>query len=80
MPKTKNHEFMLDVTGLNCPLPVLHVRRFMKTISVGSVVEVRATDPASVKDFDAYCRKTNSDLLDHREEAGIYTFNIRKGE
>ena len=72
-------ETKLDVTGLNCPLPILHARKFMQKISVGTVVEIRSSDPASVKDFDAFCRKTNSDLLDHREEEGIFTFNIRKG-
>ncbi len=69
----------LDVTGLNCPLPILHARRFMQQISAGTIVEIRASDPASVKDFHAFCRKTKSDLLEHREEEGIFTFDIRKG-
>jgi tRNA 2-thiouridine synthesizing protein A len=74
MSKTK-----LDVTGLNCPLPILHARKFMQTISAGTMVEIRSSDPASVKDFYAFCRKTKSDLIEHREDGGIFTFNIRKG-
>lgn len=73
-------ETKLDVTGLNCPLPILHARKFMQKFSAGTVVEIRSSDPASVRDFDAFCRKTNADLLHHREEDGVFTFNIRKGE
>jgi len=69
----------LDVRGLNCPLPVLHARKAMNGLAVGAVLEVLATDPSAAKDFDAYCRKTNSDLLSQREEDGVFTFEIRKG-
>lgn len=70
----------LDLTGLNCPLPILHTRKFMQKVKAGTVVEIRSSDPASVSDFQAFCRKTNSDLLGHREEEGVFTFNIRKGD
>jgi tRNA 2-thiouridine synthesizing protein A len=79
MSEAKKPHARLDLTGLNCPLPVLHARKFMQKVSAGMVVEIRATDPLSVKDFDAFCRKSNNDLLDHREDAGIFTINIRKG-
>jgi len=73
-------ETKLDVTGLNCPLPILHARKLLQGVSAGTVVDIRASDPASVKDFNAFCRKTNSDLLEHTEERGIFTFSIRKGK
>ena len=70
---------VLNVKGLNCPLPVLHTRKAMKNLSTGTVVEIHATDPASVRDFDAYCRVSGSDMLSQREEEGVFTFEIRKG-
>lgn len=68
----------LDATGLKCPLPVLKARRAMKELDVGQVLEVRATDPGAVKDFEHFCRTTGDALLESRAEAGIYVFRIRK--
>jgi Predicted redox protein, regulator of disulfide bond formation len=70
---------VLNVKGLSCPLPVLHTRNAMKNLSAGAVIEIHSTDPASVQDFDAYCRHSGSDLLSRREEEGVFTFEIRKG-
>lgn len=70
---------ILNVKGLTCPLPVLHTRKALKDLSVGSVIEIHATDPASVRDLDAYCRHSGADLLSQHEEGGVYTFHIRKG-
>jgi tRNA 2-thiouridine synthesizing protein A len=70
---------VLNVKGLSCPLPILHTRNAMKALSAGAVIEIHSTDPASVRDFDAYCRHTGSDLLSRREEGGVFTFEIRKG-
>jgi tRNA 2-thiouridine synthesizing protein A len=70
---------VLNVTGLSCPLPVLHTQKVMKGLSAGALVEIRATDPAVVRDIDAYCRSSGSDLISQREEDGLFTIEIRKG-
>jgi tRNA 2-thiouridine synthesizing protein A len=69
----------LDVTGLNCPLPVLHARKLMQDIPKGTVVQILSSDPASVRDFNAFCKKYNNELLSVEEANGVFTFNIRKG-
>lgn len=74
MPKA-----ILNVKGLHCPLPVIHTRKAMQNLSEGAVIEVHTTDPASVRDFDAYCRSTGSHLVSQRESEGVFTFEIRKG-
>jgi tRNA 2-thiouridine synthesizing protein A len=68
----------LDTTGLKCPLPVLKARRAMKEIAPGAVLEVRATDPGAVKDFEAFCATTGDELLLSRQEGQTYIFQIRK--
>ncbi len=68
----------LDTTGLKCPLPVLKARRAMKEIAPGAVLEVRATDPGAVKDFEAFCATTGDELLVSRQEGRVYIFQIRK--
>jgi len=68
----------LDTKGLKCPLPVLKARRAMKELGSGDVLEVLATDPGSVKDFEAFCRTTGDRLLDSRLDGDIFIFEIEK--
>jgi tRNA 2-thiouridine synthesizing protein A len=68
----------LDATGLKCPLPVLKTRRAMKELAAGEVLEVRATDPGAVKDFEHFCATTGDALLESRQEGALYIFQIRK--
>jgi tRNA 2-thiouridine synthesizing protein A len=69
---------VLDTKGLNCPLPILRVKKAIKDVPVGGTLQVLATDPGAVKDFEAFCRSTGQQLVDWKEEAGVFTFNIKK--
>jgi tRNA 2-thiouridine synthesizing protein A len=68
----------LDTKGLRCPLPVLRARKSMKSVAVGEVLEVLATDPDSLQDFRAFCETTGHELLESREDDGVFVFQIRK--
>ncbi len=69
----------LDATGLICPLPVLRARKAMRDVAPGGLLEVRATDPAAVKDFAAFCEATGHALLESRQEDdGVYVFLMRR--
>ena len=57
----------LDTKGLNCPLPILRAKKAIKDIPVGEILEIEATDPGSVKDFDAFCRQTGNELVSSKE-------------
>ena len=70
---------VLDVKGLNCPLPILRAKKAIKDLAAGSVLEVIATDPGSVADFGAFCNQTGNKLLSQEEAGGVYTFKIQKG-
>ena len=61
---------VLDTTGLLCPLPVLKARRALKPLAPGAVLEVLATDPGAVKDFEHFCKTTGCDLLEIFATAG----------
>ncbi len=69
---------VLDVKGLVCPLPVLRANKAMREVAPGEVLEVLATDPGTVKDFEAFCRTTGHALVASNETDGVYTFLIRK--
>ena len=68
----------LDATGLNCPLPILRAKKALATMDSGQVLRIIATDPGSVKDFEAFCKQTGNDLLSSEEAGGEYTFFIKK--
>ena len=69
----------LDVSGLSCPLPLLKARKALAGLSSGSVLQVRATDPGSWRDFMAYVEHSNHDMLYSAEEESVFVYVIRKG-
>jgi tRNA 2-thiouridine synthesizing protein A len=47
---------VVDARGLRCPLPVIRLAEAARDATVGTVVEVWATDPAARADIPAWCR------------------------
>ncbi len=56
----------LDARGLTCPLPILKAKKALSDMHSGEVLKVLATDPGSVRDFQAFARQTGNDLLDQQ--------------
>jgi tRNA 2-thiouridine synthesizing protein A len=71
-------ETVLDVKGMSCPLPVLRTNKMLRGLSGGARLRVLATDRAAVADMQAFCRETGHALLAMSEEAGVFSFVIRK--
>ena len=69
----------LDVRGLNCPLPIIKARKMINGLETGQVLRVVATDPGSVKDFEAFARQTGNELLESSEGNGEFSFRLKKG-
>jgi len=69
---------VLDLKGLSCPLPIVKTAQAVKGLLPGDHLEVLATDPGSVPDFNAWCRKTGNTLLVSEQEDGVYRFVIQK--
>jgi tRNA 2-thiouridine synthesizing protein A len=68
---------VLDAKGLNCPLPILRAKKMLKDMPTGAVLQILATDPGAVKDFEAFCRTTGNELLSSSQEGNVYKFEIR---
>jgi tRNA 2-thiouridine synthesizing protein A len=68
----------LDASGLNCPLPILRAKKTLNAMDSGQVLHVIATDPGSVKDFDAFAKQTGNELMESKEEGGKFHFLIKK--
>ncbi len=72
----------LDARSLNCPLPILRCKKGLAEINSGEVLKVLATDPGSVKDFQAFCKQTGHELLsleeEEKEQKKEFIFYIKK--
>jgi tRNA 2-thiouridine synthesizing protein A len=68
----------IDAKGTNCPVPILKAKKAIADIAAGGTLEVLATDPGSVPDFQAFCRQTGNILLEQSETGGVYRFLIKR--
>ncbi len=71
-------EKTLDARGLKCPMPVVKTSQEIKSISVGSVLEVLATDPGSMADINAWTKSTGNELVEMNRQDGVFQFLIRR--
>jgi tRNA 2-thiouridine synthesizing protein A len=69
----------LDAKGLSCPLPVVKARLEIEKLGSGDVLQVLATDPGSVADFDNWTKMSGHELLSSSEDDGVYAYLIKKG-
>jgi tRNA 2-thiouridine synthesizing protein A len=69
---------VLDVRGLQCPLPVLRANKALRTVDAGAPLTVLATDPAAPQDFESFCRSAGHRLESCDAQDGIYTIVIVK--
>jgi tRNA 2-thiouridine synthesizing protein A len=68
----------LDARSLNCPLPILRCKKSLAELQPGQILKVIATDPGSVKDFQAFCKQTGHELLSQEVANGEFTFFMKK--
>jgi tRNA 2-thiouridine synthesizing protein A len=69
---------VLDAKGLNCPLPILRAKKALKDVPMGGTLQILATDPGAVKDFEAFCRATGNELMDSKQDDKVFTFVIKR--
>ncbi len=73
-----NFDKELDARGLNCPLPILRAKKALAEMSSGQVLRIVATDPGSVKDFQAFAKQTGNELLSSAENNKEFEFYIKR--
>ena len=73
-----NFDQELDARGLNCPLPILRAKKTLTAMTGGQILKIMATDPGSVKDFEAFAKQTGNELLDSSEVEGEFHFTLKK--
>ncbi|EUJ09368.1 putative redox protein, regulator of disulfide bond formation [Methylophilaceae bacterium 11] len=68
----------VDAKNLNCPLPILRCKKGLNDLQANQVLKIMATDPGSVKDFEAFCKQTGHTLLQLDQTDKVFTFYIKK--
>jgi TusA-related sulfurtransferase len=68
----------LDTRGLNCPLPILKAKKALAELASGELLRVVATDPGSVRDFQAFSRQTGNELVEQTSSGGEFVHVLRR--
>ena len=76
---SKKETLKINACGLQCPGPIMQVKKAMDSIAVGERVEIVATDAGFARDASAWCDTTGNKLIEKHDEKGRYTVVIEKG-
>lgn len=71
---------MIDACGLQCPGPVMQLKKNYGEIGLGEQLHITATDPGFAKDVVAWCKITGANLLSVENKAGVIHAMIEKTE
>lgn len=70
---------IVDAKGLACPLPIVKAKKGIDSLESGQIMVLQTTDKGSMKDFQAWVHQTKHELIDAKEEDGVFTFTVKKG-
>ncbi|MEO7128364.1 MAG: sulfurtransferase TusA family protein [Rhodoferax sp.] len=68
----------LDTSGLNCPLPILKAKKALTDMLSGQLLKVVATDPGSVRDFQAFAKQTGNELVEQQTVGAEFIHILRR--
>lgn len=69
---------IVDARGLNCPMPILRTRKALREIAIGETLQVLATDPGSLSDFEAFARQTGDELVSAEVLESHFRYVLRR--
>ncbi len=76
---THEADIELDLSGLQCPMPLLKAKLALNGMQASQVLKVVATDPGSEKDFHMFAEHSDHQILDFRKDRSAYYYWIQKG-
>ncbi len=71
-------EHQMDAKGLFCPEPVMMLHSQIADMAIGEAVEIQATDPSTRRDFIRFCSFLGHELVQEKEQEGVFFYVIRK--
>ncbi|MDH3318578.1 MAG: sulfurtransferase TusA family protein [Betaproteobacteria bacterium] len=76
--KRSDGQYLLDVKGYVCPHPQLYTKKALGRLQAGEVLEVQFDNPSSGESIATMCDNTGDEILDRKQEAGLFVWQIRK--
>jgi len=77
--KKTNVASTIDVVGLFCPIPIVHLKLELEKLNSNQVAEVLADDPGFENDIITWCKETNNELLLlTKNEEDIFVAYVKK--
>lgn len=78
-PSERPHaDVEVDAVGLACPRPVIELAKAVREAEVGTLVRLRADDPAADVDVPVWCRMQRQRLVTKRSEGSVLVFDVEK--
>jgi len=74
-----NIDLELDLSGLECPMPLLKAKLALNGMEADQVLKIVATDPGSEKDFHLFVKQSDHEILNFEKQEQSYIYWIRKG-
>ena len=74
-----NADIEIDLSGLQCPMPLLKAKLALNSMASTQILKVVATDPSSEKDFYMFVAQTDHQILDFQKDDSAYFYWIKKG-
>ncbi|MDR0231813.1 MAG: FAD-dependent oxidoreductase [Dysgonamonadaceae bacterium] len=68
----------IDAGGLQCPGPILKLKKTIDEIAEGDRVEINATDAAFPIDAESWCKSTGNILISETSDKGQFTVVVEK--
>ena len=68
----------VDTRGLNCPRPILKAKNALAELPAGDLLKVLATDPGSLRDFQAFARQTGHELVEQQTLGDEFIHYLRR--
>lgn len=72
-------DLIVDAKGLACPMPIVKAKKGMDSLQTGQLMKLQTTDKGSMKDFQAWVNQSKHELVESKEENGVFTFVVKKG-
>jgi len=68
----------LDLSGLQCPMPLLKAKLALNNMESQQILKVVATDPGSEKDFHLFVKQSDHQILEFQKNETAYFYWIKK--
>lgn len=76
--ETPDVAVLLDVKGLNCPMPLLKAKKALNEMASGDLLKVLATDPGSERDFQTFSAQSGHELVEFEKDGDVFVYVLRK--